>query len=1348
MTDFSRSENRDNRFLLTTLGAFRLDVVDRTGTVTGTLSPGKPLAVIAYLAATPNHRATRDRLCDLLWSDRGLEEAKKQLRQSAWLAKRQLGASTIASVGAYVQLGVPVISDAELLSRAAEAGDLQAVIERYTGDFLAQFGSPGAREFEQWAELERLRFQAMFSHAAEALARSELDRGRSKSAEAVARKIRDMLPNSQLGWRLQLEALAAAGEAITARAEADHFDAWLRAQALDAEPASAAALRVARKSARPNVSADGHLTPELIGRDHEFSAIHSRWSNLAREGGQVVRITAPSGLGKSRLVADLFSRIRSSRGRAVIRRANPGDRQLPFSLAAALAGDLAALPGARGTSRDSASVLVALNPSLSSYFDVKPDGSEGDEALRRRSYALIELISAVASEAPVAIIIDDLHWADAASRQLLELVAARIDAHPVLLVATSRRTDGLRNAERSLNVLLTPLTRDQTEELLASIARLPETSWAVRLPLLLVDCSDGNPLIILESLRLCIQRGALRIEDGRWVCPAPEGIAELMQQKAVLSHRLDGLPELEFKLLALTSLTGLPTPKAIVLAATNTDPDTAAGALAALEQRGFVSSVDDTLTVSHDAVAEATLDRLSPDATIHLNASLGAAMLASDALPWRNRAAMHFADARHWAGAAQSITPQLPRFSSRRDLHAGVLASLGDRATPDSIRAIVREVPKRARFARPFAVTAIGVGLLTLGGAAASVWSSSPPPPLPDAVLMLAHPDNNGFGSPQRAGIRRATWDPSRPIPFSSFHARSSAIRVPGGDAFAASIVMRPGSDEWAETISSRDSGGVDIAVISPSGRADTIVRTHGDDRPDAFAPDGSALLFETTRWSRTGQASLAILDMRTLQVRRLTHDRVAGDGRAVWSPSGARILFSRTFLDSTHAQLCTMDANGAYLRCHDSPGKRIAPIGWLGPHVAIVGVQADTDAFIAIANVDSGKFSRIAIPYTLQIGLDPTARWLVALIHRRNGTTIWQVAPSDRPELIRPIETDDGNASRAWFSWKIPPDFIQTVSIRVPTAAITRGVPTFLDAKARTRAGRGVVPDIVRWRSLKPSVAIVDSTGQFIAADTGYVTVEASVGGWRMARRQIHVGLPLPAQTRVEDWTGDVQRRWRFFGDPLPSVKAWDARDSAFFVSGEGTFFSGGYSRDTLSTQSGLSVEARLRLPVNRDQYQYMELDLLPFADPQRLAHWDHRTGYMAAQTGSRGVCSFTYPAGEGISARRSATPIGLLDRATGRGPLHLGSGEPFTLRMQVFPDGRCGYAINGMPVLIVAAGFVTPPPVHIVIQGNSVGSRMLVGRIVVKQGVPADIDWTQLRFRDGSWRPPGVHLSGVVPP
>jgi hypothetical protein len=75
--------------------------------------------------------------------------------------------------------------------------------------------------------------------------------------------------------------------------------------------------------------------------------------------------------------------------------------------------------------------------------------------------------------------------------------------------------------------------------------------------------------------------------------------------------------------------------------------------------------------------------------------------------------------------------------------------------------------------------------------------------------------------------------------------------------------------------------------------------------------------------------------------------------------------------------------------------------------------------------------------------------------------------------------------------------------------------------------------------------------------------------------------------------------------------------------------------------------------------------------------------------------------------------------------------TGGWFHVRVQVFPDGRCGVAINSIPVTLSRYRSVPDTAVRLLLSGNSAGTMALVGPTTIRSGVATDIDWSRLDDR-----------------
>ncbi len=120
----------------------------------------------------------------------------------------------------------------------------------------------------------------------------------------------------------------------------------------------------------------------------------------------------------------------------------------------------------------------------------------------------------------------------------------------------------------------------------------------------------------------------------------------------------------------------------------------------------------------------------------------------------------------------------------------------------------------------------------------------------------------------------------------------------------------------------------------------------------------------------------------------------------------------------------------------------------------------------------------------------------------------------------------------------------------------------------------------------------------------------------------------------------------------------------------------------------------------------------------------WDHRTGSNPA--GGANACLIRYPpAGDGYLQLQ-------------RMPASLRSGRWYTVRIQIFPDGRCGVAVDGQPLWRSDSPISLDRLYRVRFEGKSVRTRILVGPLNVWEGVRGDVDWSLLDRQDAGSRTP----------
>ncbi|HEY5490394.1 MAG TPA: AAA family ATPase [Gemmatimonadaceae bacterium] len=1258
------------------------------------------------------------------------------------MLNRAAGPTFIESSADGLTITSALHSDVAALEEAVRVGELDNAVNRYTGDFFADFASPGADEFERWASVERARVRALFVHAAESLARRALDRGGFSDAITLARHVRHRAPHDETGWQLLLESLSASGDVIGARAEADHFDEWLRAEERAAEPASVAALRLARNLRAPagEHTAPTELAADLVGRENEFSRLHDLWL-IARSNGahskdagtkrsRVALILGDGGIGKSRLAADLRTRIVAGRGRVVWCAARSGDRHVAYAALASLAAALASSPGAAGISQHSAAALLALDPALSSFFSGAPDGAQGDEALRRRGLAVVELIAAVADDAPFALVVDDLHWCDDDSLRAIAFVAARLSDERVLLVLTSRPTRALPPFGDSVTtVRLAPLTAEQVEQLVTSIAPLSTDPWARALPQLLLRCSAGVPLLVFEALRLAIEQQVLRLGGDDWQCCSEEDLDHTLQQGAVMGRRIGVLPPIEATVLRTIAAAELPIGADIISGATGLDAAHATAAAVDLERRALVASAGSVWRVAHDEIGAVAIALADPADLRATHRGLGDALAAQSGAGSHRRAVRHLVDAEAWdrvATVTRAVLADMPR---RGPLDVELRSLLGDGVTTEQIADIRKALPAAIRLplARRAALAAGVVAALSLGALAVARLGAHP---APETELLVAYVGDDGLTREvARTGITLERWNVGRPLDDAVREPRGAWTRTPSSEG---ATVIAPDGSHWATEAAFSDSGGLDVVLHDRTGAARRLTFSRGDDRPAAFSPDGALLAISTARWNQNGHSNLAVIDVRTgALVRRLTQ----GDGASVyiarWSPDGSRLAFLRAVAERDSVALCWTTVDAQRERCLDlAPWREFELIGFVGDSRVLLRGRSPTEMATLDVDLRTAAVSRTRIPADGNATLDAAGRWLLLSGHGNVSSDSMLIGPPLAFERARPVALRriPGAHAVAWLE-SGPTDYIASVHIVHPRAPVSLGTPYRLNVTATTRTGKPTAPWIVLWRSLTPRVAAVDSNGVLVALDTGAAIIEASAGGWRSALDTVRVVRSASTLAADERWTDGVERRWRFFGEPFPLIVN-DARGGrAFFNNGDSQFYSGAYSIAEYDATRGIAIEAEFSTPVTRTQWQMISVDLFGGAAFEPVAQWDHKTGYLPGRMGGQTSCQFVYPEGEGPSARTRANVARPLPRTLSGRPLELWRGAWHSVRVQMMPDGRCGYAIDGVAVGMGDSGSAPPPTARVVLQGMSVGTRMLIGHVRVFTGVPPGVDWSRAK-------------------
>ena len=1302
------------------------------------LTSGKPLALLTFLHCTPGRTASREQLLELLWSDAEAESGRHTLRQTLWYIRRKVGMDPFASSGDGVRLALEISSDRDAFLRALDADDPQSAIQSYNGDFFTDFAAPGGADFEHWADLERSRLRALYLGAATRVVRDRLGRGRARDSIAVARRAIEIAPRHQAAWRLVLESCLAADDAVSATLEAERLQAWMIAEEVDADAATLALLKTIRAGTRlveprtPNETAS--LQTELVGRESEFADLLAALEIAKRGQPRHVHISAPAGHGKSRLLDGFAARLRSNRVRVVTVRGTPAERSLPYAFAAHLVTALVPLRGAAAVSPDSARALVALAPAASNYLRAEADRSTGDDALRRRSLALTELVTTLAHDAPLVMLIDDVHWIDPQSRVLLASLSTRLATAPVLLVTAARPADRfVDETPGAQRMALSPLSVDDVGALVMSVGQLPSEPWSDALIAGLHATSDGSPLLVLETLQLVIERGQLQLVDQTWLSPDPSALVATLTAGRAMQQRIDALSAAARDSLLRLAIAGTFVESAalpILL------PQDGREALSDLETRGLVTRIEEAWRVAHDEIATLTIEMSSMSDRARANQAAADYLeqTTSGDLTRLVRAGFHRARANDSAALDRVFVRAVRAATLTGDSSAMRNMGremLGPDAAREDVDRLVARLPWSVRHhasrwwggAMVLATVAIVALLMTARP------SATPSHDLITATMLPVGDASGGFGE-----LRLTVQDLARDEPI-------DLIDVP--DPFPREVLSRASVDGrladksfiGAAVLSKDKREGMELVRILPNGTVSRLLHADDDQAGVAVSPDGLSFVYSTGEWHDSQQNELAIMRGEGKVPERLTHSSTSESG-ARWSPDGSRVAYVRSF-DTPHpSEVCWISIDGRVERCR-ALNRRFIPtavISWRGDQALLIIAQKTPDLQPTLLSFDLQNDSLTAIDSSgSSYVADPEGDAVICLCRARDYPsavlTVFSPSSPNNKRVLRAGRQPIRSIVANFISWQRTVPFLDSIKIDGTTRAAADQRLQFrvrgFDRERRERA----VP-AVQWSSLDTIVATIDSTGNVLTRREGVARVVASAGGWRQDTILVSVGASDYRLGFTENWSQPFDGTWTRYGDPTPTVTQSGGRN-VLRVNGDTYLMSGVVSRKTLDASKGVGVRILARLPVNVAKWQVLHLALDYVASDDAISAWTDRAVGLPPKawnaTRESRMCEMGAPRQEGgafidlISLIVSQSQV-----AFPRDPTPITDGKWHSISLQVLGDGRCALAIDSSVVAVSSNSILLDRRLRVLIEGQSEKTTVEVGAVEAWTGVRSDIDWT----------------------
>jgi len=565
----------------------------------------KAEALLLYLAVEGGLHS-RSQLAALLWPDSEPSTARNALRNALALLRNLLADAPAAGHSHLLRepelLGLnpqaPLERDLDVVQRAWKAAQglaaapseeqraalvatVQHALSLVRGPFLDGFWLREETAFDQWHEQQQQQWQVRVQLLLERLSCWQEEGFELEPAKATLVRWLSLDPLSEEACRRLMRVHLAQGDPTAAGRVYATLRARL-AEELRVKPSAetvalAERIRVTQTRwgaapAHPSPTVEsrppGELVAPLVGRAAAFRQLVGRYQQTRQGQPQAVLLVGEAGIGKTRLASEFVAWAAAQGAEVLHGHAFELGGRLPYQpLVEALRERLEAENAPEDLLEDLwLAELSRLLPELRLRYPDLPAPTQDELSGKLRLFeAVARLLSALAGRAPVVLLLDDLHWIDGASLDLLRYLghAWKGQGSRVLLLGTVRGEGLELNPELAAQLLdlgrdlpltrlpLPPLSQAETFELLEALATEEKhamgwpspvgASSASERPLValgnvLFARTGGQPLYLLETLKLLRERQwllpRLTAEGVFRLAPAEELVAALARQES------------------------------------------------------------------------------------------------------------------------------------------------------------------------------------------------------------------------------------------------------------------------------------------------------------------------------------------------------------------------------------------------------------------------------------------------------------------------------------------------------------------------------------------------------------------------------------------------------------------------------------------------------------------------------------------------------------------------------------------------------------------------------------------------------------------------------------------------
>ncbi|HID33301.1 MAG TPA: tetratricopeptide repeat protein [Anaerolineae bacterium] len=601
--------------------------------------------LLAYLLLHPQRELERAFLAGLLWTNLPEGAARRRLSQALWQVRQVFpwveSSRNVIRVQQEGDYWVDVTAFDQALALARRTDEINTKIEALTEAVSLYHGPLLPGFYKDWVLLTREQYRESYLKILDELIQALMRLGRYKDALPFAQRLTVEEPLNENAHNQLIRLYALLGRQDKALRQYDVLRRVL-ADELGARPGPATERLIAQVHKQKAGYDAGDTAPlfakaavlPLVGREQEWAQIQLLLKRVCSGEGAVLILRGETGIGKTRLLSEITQQAQWLGLQLWGARPPQEGYSPPYELwRRAIRPHLSPLRVEQLALEMDHVWLAALAPLLP---EIKtwlphlppPPHLQGEEEQHRLHEALLRLMHSFARRASVAIVFDDLQWADASSLEALRRVAANIMDVPLLIVLSFRDDEPADERRMSaylarfpfspVIIRLVSLSTEATGHLIQAALGLlrPVPRFQQRL----YQVTGGHPLFVLETLRALHEQGILyRDAAGLWSTPWDEttvDYAELpltTRLQELFERRLAQITPVAHSVIQVAALTNEPFGIKFLCDVLDESPQALLYAIEELLHYHLLAAEGRYLRLVHDSLRDSICDHLEPD---------------------------------------------------------------------------------------------------------------------------------------------------------------------------------------------------------------------------------------------------------------------------------------------------------------------------------------------------------------------------------------------------------------------------------------------------------------------------------------------------------------------------------------------------------------------------------------------------------------------------------------------------------------------------------------------------------------------------------------------------------------